>query len=80
MDNRPATDLEFLKFLEGKEHHLHTLATKDLEQQTLKAETREAILELGNIKTYQQEDPARSLGKMPVPVLLEWQAHTCSQV
>ena len=72
VDNRPAVDLEFLKFLEGKEHHLHTLATKDLEQRTLKAETREAILELGNINTRIHRRILQELfGKMPAPVLLE---------
>ena len=47
---RPETDLEFLKFLRGKEHILHKVATKDLEQRTsLAADTRRAILNLGDI-------------------------------
>ena len=46
---RPDTDLEFLKLLAGKEHLLHKLAVKDLEQRTLSSETRAAIVNLGNI-------------------------------
>ena len=49
-DSRPETDLNFLKLLEGKEHILHRLATKDLEQRTLSSDTRAAILNLGDIK------------------------------
>ena len=48
--SRPDTDLNFLKLLEGKEHLLHRLAEKDLEQRSLSAETRVAILNLGDIK------------------------------
>ena len=46
---RPDTDLNFLKFLEGKEHLLHRLAVKDLEQRSLSDETQAAILNLGDI-------------------------------
>ena len=50
IQTRPDTDLQFLKFLQGKEHILHRVATKDLEQRTsLAAETRRAILNLGDI-------------------------------
>jgi len=34
-DSRPETDLNFLKLLEGEEHLLHRMATKDLEQRSL---------------------------------------------
>ena len=50
VDNRPETDLNFLKLLEGKEHLLHAMATKDLEQRALSADTREAIMHLADIK------------------------------
>jgi len=50
VENRPETDLNFLKLLEGKEHLLHTMATKDLEQRSLSADTRAAILTLADIK------------------------------
>ena len=47
---RPETDLNFLKLLKGKEHTLHKLATRDLEQRTtLGAETTRAIQNLGDI-------------------------------
>ena len=49
IDSRPETDLNLLKFLEGKEHLLHRLATKDLEQRSLNAETKAAIMNLGDI-------------------------------
>ena len=49
IENRPETDLAFLKFLQGKENVIHQLATKDLEQRELKEETRAAVLSLGNI-------------------------------
>ena len=49
VENRPETDLNFLKALEGKEHLLHRLALKDLEQRRLGAETQAAVLNLGNI-------------------------------
>ena len=49
IENRPETDLAFLKFLKCQEHALHQLATKDLEQRELKEETRAAVLSLGNI-------------------------------
>ena len=48
--SRPDTDLNFLKFLQGKEHILHRLAEKDLEKRSLNADTRAAVLTLGNIK------------------------------
>ena len=48
--SRPDTDLQFLQLLEGKEHLLHRLAVKDLEQRKLGAETRSAVLHLGNIQ------------------------------
>ena len=47
--SRPDTDLQFLQLLQGKEHHLHRLAVKDLEQRKLGAETRSAILHLSLI-------------------------------
>ena len=47
--SRPDTDLKFLKLLAGKEHLLHKLAVKDLEQRTLSSDTRAAIVNLGNI-------------------------------
>ena len=50
VDNRPETDINFLKFLEGKENLLHRLATRDLEQRALSADTRASILNLGDIK------------------------------
>jgi hypothetical protein len=50
-DSRPETDLNFLKLLEGKEHPLHRMATKDLEQRSLGADARAAILNLGDIKS-----------------------------
>jgi hypothetical protein len=50
VDSRPETDLNFLKLLEGKEHILHRLATKDLDQRSLNAETKAAVLNLGDIK------------------------------
>jgi hypothetical protein len=46
---RPETDLKFLKLLRGKEHVLHELASKDLEQRSLSAESRLAVLNLGDI-------------------------------
>ncbi len=49
--SRPDTDLRFLTLLEGKEHLLHRLAVKDLEQRSLGAETRGAILNLGSIQS-----------------------------
>ena len=45
---RPQTDLGFLLLLAGREHLLHRLATKDLEQRKLSADTRAAIVNLGN--------------------------------
>ena len=47
---RPETYLKFLKLLEGKEHLLHKLAVRDLEQRSLGVETRAAILNIGGIK------------------------------
>ena len=48
---RPETDLEFLTFLSGKEHILHRLALKDLEQRTkLGAEAGAAVACLGDIR------------------------------
>ena len=49
IDTRPDTDLQFLKLLQGKEHLLHRLAVKDLEQRTLSPDTRAAVLNLGDI-------------------------------
>ena len=46
---RPETDLRFLEFLKGKEHVLHRLALKDLEQRDLSAATRRAVESLGKI-------------------------------
>ena len=50
VDGRPETDLRFLRLLAGKEHILHQLATKDLEQRALNADTRAAILSLGDME------------------------------
>ena len=73
VDNRPETDLNFLKLLEGKEHLLHTMATKDLEQRALGAETGAAILILGDIKA---KIPGGSFKRFrrddAFLVLLEW--------
>ena len=49
-DSRPDTDLTFLKLLADKEHILHQLAVKDLEQRSLSTTTRDAILSLGDVK------------------------------
>ena len=46
---RPDTDLQFLKLLEDKEHVLHRLAVRDLEQRTSSPDTRAAVLNLGDI-------------------------------
>ena len=48
--SRPETDLNFLNLLRGKEHVLHRLALKDLEQRQLVAETVRAVSDLGDIK------------------------------
>ena len=50
VDGRPETDLQFLRFLEGKEHNLLRLATKDLEQRDLEKGSRDAILSLAGIE------------------------------
>ena len=50
IDGRPETDLRFLRLLEGRERTLQRLATKDLEQRDLHADTRAAILSLADIK------------------------------
>ena len=68
VDGRPETDLQLLRLLEGKEHNLHKLATKDLEQRDLEAGARAAILSLASIA----EGPARGLREVPISVLLEW--------
>ena len=47
---RPDTDLQFLKLLSGKEHLLHQLASKDLEQRSLGKDTRAAIESLGDLQ------------------------------
>ena len=47
---RPETDMKFLEFLKGREHLLHRLATKDLEQRSLSTETQEAVRNLGDMK------------------------------
>ena len=49
-DNRPDTDLSLLKLLADKEHILHQLAVKDLEQRSLNTATKDAILSLGDVK------------------------------
>ena len=46
----PETDLNFLKLIEGKEHLLHQLAMKDLQQRSLVAETKAAIVNIGGSK------------------------------
>ena len=50
VSTRPQTDLNFLRLLSGKEHLLHRLATKDLEQRRLGAETTAAVQSLADIK------------------------------
>ena len=50
VETRPQTDLNFLKLLAGKEHLLHRLASRDLEQRSLSTETRGAIQNLANTK------------------------------
>ena len=50
IDGRPETDLRLLRLLEGKERTLQRLATRDLEQRDLHADTRAAILSLADIK------------------------------
>ena len=47
---KPDTYLKFHKLMEGDEHLLNKLAVRDLEQRSLGAETRAAILNLGDIK------------------------------
>ena len=49
ISTRPETDLNFLTLLKGKEHLLHPLMMKDLEQRALCAETRAVVLNLGDI-------------------------------
>jgi len=49
-DTKPETYLKFLKLLEGKDHRVHNLAVRDLEQKSLGAETRAAVLNVGDIK------------------------------
>jgi hypothetical protein len=47
---RPETDLNFLRFLAGKEHILHKLAKRDLEQRTtLGQDVVNAVQNLGDI-------------------------------
>ena len=46
---RPETDLRFLKLLRSKEHDLHKLALKDLEQRQLSEATRAAVANLGDL-------------------------------
>ena len=50
VDGRPETDLNFLKLLEGKEHVLHMLATRDLSERELGTAAKTAVLNLGSIK------------------------------
>ena len=47
--SRPERDLNFLKVLRGKEHVLHRLALKDLEQRHLGAEAGRAVRDLGDV-------------------------------
>ena len=50
VQSRPETDLNFLKLLQGKEHLLHRLATRDLEQRTtLGTETVAVVGNLGDV-------------------------------
>ena len=49
VDNRPETDLNLLKLLDGREHILHKLAVEDLQHRSLSAETKAAILNLGDM-------------------------------
>ena len=48
--SRPDTDLKFLKLLRSREHILHRVASRDLEQRTLNNETRNAVRNLGSIE------------------------------
>ena len=48
--NRPETDHTFLEFLKGKEHTLHLIAERDLQQRpSLGPEANKAALSLGDI-------------------------------
>ena len=49
ISSRPETDLKFLQLLKGKEHVLHRLALKDLEQRKLSSEVEAAVRNLGDI-------------------------------
>ena len=49
ISSRPETDLKFLQLLKGKEHVIHKLALKDLEQRKLSHEVEVAVLNLGDI-------------------------------
>ena len=49
IENRPETDLNLLRFLSDKEHILHLLAQRDLEQRSLNQDVRDAVLLLGDI-------------------------------
>ena len=51
VSTRPETGMRFLQFLRGKEHLLHRLAVRDLEQRTeLGTEAQRAVTNLGDIK------------------------------
>ena len=51
VSTRPETDMRFLQFLRGKEHLLHRLAVRDLEQRTeLVTDTQRAVTNLGDSK------------------------------
>jgi hypothetical protein len=74
------TYLKFLKLLEGKAHLLHKLAVRDLEQRSLGAEARAAILSLWDIANgIYRRFLARDPGEVYVPVvcqpesILQWQ-------
>ena len=51
IETRPDTDLTFLKLLDGKEHILHRIAMKVLEQRSLGAEARASIMNLGDMQS-----------------------------
>ena len=73
-DSRPAADLNCVKLLEGNEHLLHRMAAKDLEQRSLGADGRSAILNLGDITSRIRRSSSGDPGEVHVPVLLVWKA------
>ena len=73
---RPDTDLQFLKLLEDKEHLLHRLAVRDLEQRTLSPDTRAAVLNLGDINKRIQRRVLQEILDRCMFLLYHSQKHT----